>query len=264
MKKAFILPLIISGILFSCSEENPIENEAKPEACFSWTTETNIVGSEILFSNCSKNSTYYSWTFGDGETSTQSEPSHVFKKQGTYEIKLLAGEDKNQDGILDILDDADSLKKTITIDPNHLAAELSILTTSNWSIDNPVYAPVPNAVISFYKEYPTSFELGEPDYTLTSDNEGKLNIYDEDVDAVCFVVENNGESNIVDGYLIGGVFESQEEIDNWAYIENAIIGSYKYLDLNGDGIVNSDDKAPCQSISISLEETYTESVYLGK
>jgi len=275
VKKAFILPLIISGILFSCSEENPIENEAKPEACFSWTTETNIVGSEILFSNCSKNATHYFWTFGDGEISTQSEPSHIFKKQGTYEIHLLAGEDKNQDGILDLLDDPGSLKKTITIDPNHLAVELTILTTSSWSIENPVYVPVPNAVVSLYKEYPAynrtrfvndpeSIELGEPDYTLESDDEGKLMIYDEDVDAVCFVVEHNGESNIVDGHLIAGVFGSQEEIDGWAYIWNAVVGSYKYLDLDEDGNVSSWDMTACEGISISLDETYRQAVYIGE
>lgn len=264
MKKTLILTLIISGIIFSCTEENPIENKINSEACFNWTSETNKVGSEIHFSNCSKNSTHYSWTFGDGETSIQSEPSHIFKKQGTYEIKLLAGEDKNQDGMLDFKDDADSLKKTITIDPNHLAVELTILTTSNWSIENPIYIPVPNAIVSLYKEYPESFNLGEPDYTMTTDNDGKIKIYDEDIDAVCFVVESNSESNIVNGYQIDGVFQSQAEIVSWASIDNAIVGSYKYLDLNGDGIVNSNDKAPCESISISLEETYTKNVYIGE
>ena len=281
MKKTRILSsiIILLGILASCSEENPTEAEIDPEACFSWTADTYKVSSEILFSNCSKNATHYFWTFGDGETSTQSEPSHIFKKQGTYEIHLLAGEDKNQDGILDLLDDpsTSSLKKTITIDPNHLAVELTILTTSSWSIENPVYVSVSNAVVSLYKEYPAynrtrfvddpdSIELGEPDYTLESDDEGKLKIYDEDVDAVCFVVEHNGESNIVDGHLIAGVFGSQEEIDSWAYFFNwnAVVGSYKYLDLNGDGNVSSWDMTACQGISISLDETYRRDIYIGE
>lgn len=264
MKKILILTVVIISALISCKEEETIEKEIKPEACFSLDAEENKVGSEIILSNCSQNSTHYYWTFGDGESSTQNEPSHIFKKQGTYEIRLLAGEDKNQDGVLNILDDVDSLKKTITIAPNHLAVELTILTTANWTIENPVYEPVPNAVVSLYKTYPESLDLGVPDYTMTTDNDGKLKIYDEDIDAVCFIVENNSESNIVDGYLIGGVFETQEEVDNWPYIDDATVGSYKYLDLNGDGIINSDDKASCQSIIISLESTYTKNVYLGE
>lgn len=68
---------------------------------------------------------------------------------------------------------------TITTDLNHLAVELIILTTSNWSTDNKVFVPLPNAVIFLQKEYSDSFMLEEPDYTMTSDDEGKLKIYEE-------------------------------------------------------------------------------------
>lgn len=84
MNKTLLLTLIILGMLVSCSKENSIENNINPEACFCWVTKTNEVRAEILFSNCSENSTHYYWTFGDGETSTQSEPYNIFKKQGTY------------------------------------------------------------------------------------------------------------------------------------------------------------------------------------
>jgi hypothetical protein len=66
----------------------------------------------------------------------------------------------------------------------------------------------------------------------------------------------------VNDYLIGGVFTNQSEIDNLAYIEGATIGSYKYLDLDGDEVVTEMDKAPCESINILLEET-NEKVLIG-
>lgn len=264
MKKLNILAFVVFILLISCEEENSNKSDEISEASFSWSSESNKVSSVINFINKSDNATQYLWLFGDGETSEISEPSHIYKKQGDYEITLIAGEDINLDGLLNSLDNADSLTKTITIVPNHLVVELSIVTTSNWTIDNPIYDPVPNAVIKLFKKSPTSINLEEPDYTLTSDEDGKLMIYDEDVEAVCFIVENGDESNIVDGYLIGGVFTDQAQIDNWSYIENASVGSSMYIDLNDDNIVNNDDKTLAELITISLEGTYTKTVYLGK
>lgn len=234
-----------------------------PEACFDITPLVGKVGDEIQFTNCSQHATHFAWTFGDGESSTQQEPVHIFRKQGSYEIKLFAGEDINGDGILDSFDDPDSTVKNIEIDPNHLSAELTIFSTSSWTPETPELAVVPGATIHLYKEQPTSFELGEPDYTFTSDENGKVMFYDQDVIAKCFIVEKNGESNIVDGYLIGGVFQNQEEIDNSAFQEGATIGGYKYVDIDGDGVITESDQTACGFISISNDETFTTDVFIG-
>lgn len=46
---------------------------------------------EVSFSNASTGSNVgYSWSFGDGETSTETEPTHVYDSAGTYEVCLSA------------------------------------------------------------------------------------------------------------------------------------------------------------------------------
>ena len=42
------------------------------------------------FSNASTNATSYSWSFGDGTTSTDSSPTHTFTAAGSYEVTLEA------------------------------------------------------------------------------------------------------------------------------------------------------------------------------
>ncbi len=51
-------------------------------------TDTNVA---IQFTNSSQNATYYIWNFGDGATSTDSDPIHVFDTTGVYYINLLSG-----------------------------------------------------------------------------------------------------------------------------------------------------------------------------
>lgn len=251
-------------LTLACSVENDETNKEIPEACYTISTSVEKAGESIEFFNCSNNATHFWWDFGDGETSILKEPTHTYLKQGIYEVILMAGEDKNGDGILDQFDDPDIFMTEISISPNHLSAKLTVRNTAGWTTENPDYQLVSNAAVYFYKEYPESLSLGEPDYTIFTDESGQVRIYDNEIDAVCFIVEKNDESNIVNDYLIGGIFSNQSEIDSWAYIEGATIGSYKYLDLNGDGVVDEMDKAPCESIYISLEETNEKVVYIGK
>lgn len=52
-------------------------------------------GEEIEFTNCSTNSNSSFWDFGDGNTSTQKNPVHIYDFGGTYEVKLTVS---NSDG----------------------------------------------------------------------------------------------------------------------------------------------------------------------
>jgi predicted secreted protein len=54
-----------------------------------FNTETDAcAGSNVLFSNNSIDYDSQTWDFGDGTTSTEKNPSHVFLKEGTYNVKL--------------------------------------------------------------------------------------------------------------------------------------------------------------------------------
>ncbi len=48
------------------------------------------VGAQIKFTNFTPNAESYLWSFGDGETSTQKNPYHVYKNNGRYDVKLTA------------------------------------------------------------------------------------------------------------------------------------------------------------------------------
>ena len=45
---------------------------------------------EVTFTNNSNNATSYEWDFGDGNTSTDSDPVHIYNLLGEYEVTLIA------------------------------------------------------------------------------------------------------------------------------------------------------------------------------
>ena len=82
MKKTIFTFLAVSLILISC--------EKRPTASF--TTDSNEweVGQTVLFYNNSNNSERFEWDFGDGYTSGDRDPVHIFTSTGTYEVTLTA------------------------------------------------------------------------------------------------------------------------------------------------------------------------------
>ncbi len=50
-------------------------------------------GLTVDFDNTSTNATSYSWDFGDGNTSTEEDPSHTYDDDGTYAVELTATND---------------------------------------------------------------------------------------------------------------------------------------------------------------------------
>ncbi|MCB9310503.1 MAG: PKD domain-containing protein [Lewinellaceae bacterium] len=47
-----------------------------------------VNGLTVNFNNTSQNGTAYEWTFGDGSTSTNTNPSHTYSTNGTYTVQL--------------------------------------------------------------------------------------------------------------------------------------------------------------------------------
>ncbi|MEZ5045258.1 MAG: PKD domain-containing protein [Saprospiraceae bacterium] len=59
-----------------------------PQADFMMDKSTAEVGETVSFTNLSENATSYEWDFGDGNSSTEAEPTHAFTEVGTYTVKL--------------------------------------------------------------------------------------------------------------------------------------------------------------------------------
>jgi PKD repeat protein len=83
MKKIFYLAMLLPVILFSCTDK-------VPEAHFSTDAFEPEVGQTVYFTNDSKHADRYEWDFGDGVTSVQENPSHIFTGTGLFIVELKA------------------------------------------------------------------------------------------------------------------------------------------------------------------------------
>lgn len=86
---------ISAMVITSCEEEIPeagsIQDETPPTAGFSYSasSESNLA---INFSNLSSSATQYVWDFGDGNTSTEKEPTNTYADFGTYTVTLTSSD----------------------------------------------------------------------------------------------------------------------------------------------------------------------------
>lgn len=78
-----------------------IADAPKPVADFSYT----VNGGFVQFTNLTKNATSYNWTFGNGGTSSQENPSVTYSANGNYTVTLTA---KNANG-------ENTVSKTVSI-----------------------------------------------------------------------------------------------------------------------------------------------------
>ncbi len=82
---AMILQLAADSIVFGYSTYWNLWS-GRPEALFN----THVSGDTLLTQNTSKNSSSWLWDFGDGQTSADFEPVHLYQAAGTYLISLTA------------------------------------------------------------------------------------------------------------------------------------------------------------------------------
>jgi len=92
--KFLLYAMVLSLAFNACDtvdlpEEGTIPDATPPSAKFSYApNEADF--HEISFTNLSVSATDYSWDFGDGGTSTETNPSHVYAAEGDYTVSLTA------------------------------------------------------------------------------------------------------------------------------------------------------------------------------
>lgn len=100
-----------------CNSPDSLEQELRiapnVDARFE-TPPTGCVPYNAVFNNTSLAGQQFSWDFGDGTTSTQTSPTHLYNTVGTYRIRLIAIDSATCNVI-------DSTEKTITVHPNPTA-----------------------------------------------------------------------------------------------------------------------------------------------
>lgn len=89
-RKSLLLALMLVALLMllqSCSSDE--QELLTPEASFSATIdEDNPL--MVIFENNSEHAESYLWSFGDGNTSTQKDPVHVYEAGDLYDVELQA------------------------------------------------------------------------------------------------------------------------------------------------------------------------------
>ncbi len=100
--KFWSIALFAMLLITSCEKE-----EKKVEANFTFNPLSPKVDEVIQFTSTSENASSYQWDFGDGSTSTESNPEHTYTSDGDFMVKLTAFGD----------DGESSISKTITVSP---------------------------------------------------------------------------------------------------------------------------------------------------
>ena len=112
--------------LASCSkDDDEPEPTEDPIASFQYEiSDDNFL--EVSFMNFSQNAETYSWDFGDGNSSTEENPVHVYDEVGSYEVVLTA---TNVDNV------SRSFSQVIELqDPDEALAMLAGSTSKTWRL----------------------------------------------------------------------------------------------------------------------------------
>jgi PKD repeat protein len=119
---------ILSLVIFnSCKKDDDDDDTTttSPVASFQFAVDAdNFL--KVTFTNFSQNATSYSWDFGDGESSTEQNPVHIYAAADSYTVVLTAKNAANTSA---------TFSKTIELeDPNTALAKLAGETSKTWKL----------------------------------------------------------------------------------------------------------------------------------
>ncbi|MDQ3536742.1 MAG: PKD domain-containing protein [Bacteroidota bacterium] len=140
-----------TGQVITEKKEYIIEVYDNPRAVFQVRpTTVYLPGKPVYTANTSINAVTYLWDFGDGTTSTEFEPTHIYKEVGVYDISLTV---TNIDGCSNTfilrsavkVEDGADLKVPNAFTPNHSGPSGSGGTGGV----NDIFMPITEGVVEF-------------------------------------------------------------------------------------------------------------------
>src|SRR4030042_377079 len=90
-QKLFFYAAAIIMVIFSACKKD------LPTASFSHSSDSYEEGDTINFASTSSNADNFQWDFGDGSTSTDENPWHIFNSTGSFEVSLKVTNDDGSD-----------------------------------------------------------------------------------------------------------------------------------------------------------------------
>ena len=226
--------LLFSGLLVlaACSKDPEGGGDGTAlKACFTLSSESVNAGESFTITDCSENATSYSYSFGDGNSSTQASPEFSYAEGGEYTITLTVLNDEGN---------SDTVSAGITVtnpEANFLYAEIpaGYSATPYESGINPVNGNFYSIELwkdnvgaggskYYYQELDTDFNV-TTNYLADKPYEGNsafVNFY------------ANGEMNFVFSRTLNNLYGTQEVTYNnvWNFqngINSATKHSYGYL-----------------------------------
>src|SRR3954463_349457 len=80
--KRFYTAITLAVILLACTDDGVPEFPTSVELSYS------VAGKQAAFTALSHSADSYSWDFGDGQTSTEKDPVHVYASGGYYTVTV--------------------------------------------------------------------------------------------------------------------------------------------------------------------------------
>ncbi len=135
-----------------------------PTANFSSTNTNCRAPCQVDFESLSQNADSYLWTFGDGDTSSKENPTHVFESEGIYSVSFKAENFKG----------ADVVVKEIKIDSGFSRVGINSITLNDFpATDTNNASWDPNSPPDVYVEF-----LEKPDSVLIGNTQVFPNVVD--------------------------------------------------------------------------------------
>ncbi len=157
--------VMVAALVSSCTQ--------LPTADFTTDPATDIIQYDaVTFTNMSLDAVSYAWDFGDGGSSTEESPVHIFKSAGSFTVTLVA---TNEDGDTEVTQTVEvaAHNNTYTIDDTVFQVDSSMFWFSGSTMGSPyirLLTPVDGQDNpDLLKLYP-NMGLGELPGTYTWDN----------------------------------------------------------------------------------------------
>lgn len=106
--------------------------------------------------------------------------------------------------------------------------------------------------------------------TVKTDAEGKAKLEHYYADSLFYTIDKEGKAPLRDDYLILGLFTTQEQIDEApeykteTSLDNIALGSLMVIDINADGVINTEDKVENGYIKVAKGEEATARVIVSE
>jgi len=146
--------------------------------------------------------------------------------------------------------------KEITID---------VIDVDTWSPANPGGDYAENAIVKLLDR--NNPDKNSPLYEGMTDSNGRVIFNQVQQDDYFVYIEKGNQSNVIEkeiingkevGFLIGGIFQNQAELDQSSVkLPGTSVGDPKLVDVNGDGILNVNDKTVGYSIFVYDNTSFT-------